>query len=141
MPRRTTQQQDRVAGFLYLLVALSAPTGLLYVPGNLIVTGDPLLWIPTVPGRRSPSEAPCLPLFLEDAAKLRGNRRRLRGGAGKPPVPQGKAFGAANRSGFPEDRSPSVSQATVAVRLPIMVTTAVDVWALLAETGVTVALP
>jgi hypothetical protein len=36
----STQQQARVAGFLYLLVALSAPIGLLYVPGKLIVSGN-----------------------------------------------------------------------------------------------------
>jgi hypothetical protein len=32
------QQQARRAGFLYLLLALSAPIGLLYVPGKLIVS-------------------------------------------------------------------------------------------------------
>ena len=37
---RTVQQQARFAGFLYLLMALTAPWGLLYVPGKLIVTGD-----------------------------------------------------------------------------------------------------
>jgi len=36
----STQQQARVAGFLYLLLALSAPIGLLYVPGKLIVSGN-----------------------------------------------------------------------------------------------------
>jgi hypothetical protein len=36
----STQQQARVAGFLYLLIALSAPIGLLYVPGKLIVSGN-----------------------------------------------------------------------------------------------------
>jgi hypothetical protein len=36
----STKQQARVAGFLYLLVALSAPVGLLYVPSKLIVSGD-----------------------------------------------------------------------------------------------------
>jgi hypothetical protein len=36
----STQHQARVAGFLYLLLALSAPLGLLYVPGRLIVSGD-----------------------------------------------------------------------------------------------------
>ena len=36
----STQQQARAAGFLYLLVALSAPIGLLYVPGKLIVSGN-----------------------------------------------------------------------------------------------------
>jgi hypothetical protein len=34
------QHQARVAGFLYLLLALSAPIGLLYVPGKLIVSGN-----------------------------------------------------------------------------------------------------
>src|SRR5688572_16898059 len=37
---RSTKQQARVAGFLYLLVALSAPFGLLYVPAKLIVSGN-----------------------------------------------------------------------------------------------------
>ena len=36
----STQQQARVAGRLYLLLALSAPIGLLYVPGKLIVSGN-----------------------------------------------------------------------------------------------------
>jgi hypothetical protein len=36
----STQHQARVAGFLYLLMALSAPIGLLYVPGKLIVSGN-----------------------------------------------------------------------------------------------------
>ena len=36
----STQQQARVAGFLYLLLALIAPIGLLYVPGKLIVSGN-----------------------------------------------------------------------------------------------------
>jgi hypothetical protein len=35
---RTIQQQARFAGFLYLILALSAPIGLLYVPGQLIVS-------------------------------------------------------------------------------------------------------
>lgn len=34
------KHQARVAGFLYLLLALIAPIGLLYVPGQLIVSGD-----------------------------------------------------------------------------------------------------
>ncbi len=34
----STKQQARVAGFLYLLLALIAPIGLLYVPGKLIVS-------------------------------------------------------------------------------------------------------
>ncbi len=37
---RTTRQQARVAGVLYLLLGLIAPIGLLYVPGRLIVAGD-----------------------------------------------------------------------------------------------------
>lgn len=37
---RSIKQQARVAGFLYLLVGLTAPIGLLYVPGKLIVSGD-----------------------------------------------------------------------------------------------------
>jgi hypothetical protein len=37
---RTTQQQARVAGFLYLLLGVGAPFGLLYVPGKLIVSGN-----------------------------------------------------------------------------------------------------
>jgi len=37
---RSTEQQARVAGFLYLLIALVAPIGLLYVPGELIVLGN-----------------------------------------------------------------------------------------------------
>lgn len=37
---RTTKQQARVAGFLYVLLALSAPIGLLYVPARLIAAGD-----------------------------------------------------------------------------------------------------
>lgn len=37
---RSTQQQARHAGKLYLLLALSAPLGLMYVPGKLLVEGD-----------------------------------------------------------------------------------------------------
>jgi hypothetical protein len=37
---RSTKQQARFAGFLYLLMAFIAPIGLLYVPGKLIVSGD-----------------------------------------------------------------------------------------------------
>lgn len=37
---RSTKQQARVAGFLYLVLALIAPVGLLVVPGQLIVHGD-----------------------------------------------------------------------------------------------------
>lgn len=36
----STQRQARFAGFLYLLMALSAPIGLMYVPGKLIVSGN-----------------------------------------------------------------------------------------------------
>jgi Domain of unknown function (DUF4386) len=36
----STRRQARVAGLLYLLLALTAPIGLLYVPGRLIVSGD-----------------------------------------------------------------------------------------------------
>src|SRR5258706_4818397 len=36
----STQQQARYAGFLYLILALIAPIGLLYVPGKLIVSGN-----------------------------------------------------------------------------------------------------
>lgn len=36
----TVQRQARVAGVLYLLLLLTAPIGLLYVPGKLIVSGD-----------------------------------------------------------------------------------------------------
>ncbi len=37
---RSTQQQARFAGFLYLLLCLIAPIGLLYVPSKLIVYGN-----------------------------------------------------------------------------------------------------
>ncbi len=37
---RTTKQQARFAGLLYFLLALSAPWGLMYVPGKLIVGGN-----------------------------------------------------------------------------------------------------
>ena len=37
---RSTRQQARRAGLLYLLLALTAPLGLLYVPGRLIVQGN-----------------------------------------------------------------------------------------------------
>ncbi len=36
----STKHQARAAGFLYLLLALIAPIGLLYVPGKLIVHGN-----------------------------------------------------------------------------------------------------
>jgi hypothetical protein len=36
----TTKQQARKAGVLYLLLALTAPIGLIYVPGQLIVAGN-----------------------------------------------------------------------------------------------------
>jgi hypothetical protein len=35
-----TRKDARVAGVLYLLIAIIAPIGLMYVPGQLIVTGD-----------------------------------------------------------------------------------------------------
>jgi hypothetical protein len=35
-----TKKTARVAGFLYLLIGITAPIGLLYVPGTLIVPGD-----------------------------------------------------------------------------------------------------
>ena len=37
---RSTQQEARRAGVIYLLLALFAPFGLLYVPGRIIVGGD-----------------------------------------------------------------------------------------------------
>jgi uncharacterized protein DUF4386 len=37
---RSTRQQARKAGFLYLIMGLIAPIGLLYVPGKLIVYGN-----------------------------------------------------------------------------------------------------
>jgi hypothetical protein len=37
---RSTKDQARFAGFLYLLLALSAPIGLVYVPSKLIVSGN-----------------------------------------------------------------------------------------------------
>ncbi len=36
----STKKQARVAGLWYLLIAISAPIGLIYVPGKLIVAGD-----------------------------------------------------------------------------------------------------
>jgi hypothetical protein len=36
----STKQQARAAGLLYLLIAVTAPVGLLYVPGKLIVQGN-----------------------------------------------------------------------------------------------------
>jgi hypothetical protein len=36
----STKKQARVAGWLYLLAAIPAPIGLVYVPGKLIVSGD-----------------------------------------------------------------------------------------------------
>jgi hypothetical protein len=36
----STRQQARSAGFLYLLLAFTAPVGLLYVPGKLLVSGN-----------------------------------------------------------------------------------------------------
>ena len=39
---RTIRQQARIAGFLYLLLALIAPIGLVYVPGTVFSPGDPV---------------------------------------------------------------------------------------------------
>ncbi len=36
----STKKQARVAGLLYLLLGITAPIGLIYVPGRLIVPGD-----------------------------------------------------------------------------------------------------
>ena len=36
----STKKQARVAGLLYLLIGITAPIGLIYVPGKLIVAGD-----------------------------------------------------------------------------------------------------
>lgn len=38
---QSQQRALRVAGWLYFLMALTAPLGLLYIPGKLIVAGDP----------------------------------------------------------------------------------------------------
>jgi hypothetical protein len=38
---RSTRQQARLAGLLYLLMALTAPLGLIVVPGRVVVAGDP----------------------------------------------------------------------------------------------------
>jgi hypothetical protein len=37
---KSTKQQARAAGFLYVILALIAPIGLMYVPGKLIVSGN-----------------------------------------------------------------------------------------------------
>jgi len=37
---RSTQQQARIAGVLYLLLGLTAPIGLIYVPSQLFVSGN-----------------------------------------------------------------------------------------------------
>jgi hypothetical protein len=37
---RSTKQQARIAGALYLILGLAAPIGLLYVPGKIIVSGN-----------------------------------------------------------------------------------------------------
>jgi hypothetical protein len=37
---RTIKKQARLAGFLYFLIGITAPIGLLYVPGKVIVSGD-----------------------------------------------------------------------------------------------------
>jgi hypothetical protein len=36
----STRKQARIAGLLYVLIAVTAPAGLIYVPGKLFVTGD-----------------------------------------------------------------------------------------------------
>jgi hypothetical protein len=36
----STRKQARIAGLLYVLIAATAPIGLIYVPGKLLVTGD-----------------------------------------------------------------------------------------------------
>ena len=36
----STRKQARIAGFLYALIAVTAPIGLIYVPGKLFVIGD-----------------------------------------------------------------------------------------------------
>ncbi len=36
----STKKQARIAGLLYLLIGITAPIGLVYVPGKLIVAGD-----------------------------------------------------------------------------------------------------
>ena len=36
----STRKQARIAGLLYVLIAVTAPVGLIYVPGKLFVTGD-----------------------------------------------------------------------------------------------------
>src|SRR5262245_12340536 len=40
MGMRTIKQQARVAGILYFILGVTAPIGLLYVPGKLIVPGN-----------------------------------------------------------------------------------------------------
>jgi hypothetical protein len=35
-----TKKQARVAGLLYLLIGITVPIGLVYIPGKLIVAGD-----------------------------------------------------------------------------------------------------
>lgn len=37
---RTIKQQARFAGLLYMVIGVTAPIGLMYVPGKLIVSGD-----------------------------------------------------------------------------------------------------
>jgi hypothetical protein len=36
----STKKQARIAGLLYVLIAVTAPVGLIYVPGKLFVSGD-----------------------------------------------------------------------------------------------------
>jgi hypothetical protein len=36
----STRKQARIAGLLYVLIAVTAPVGLIYVPGKLFVAGD-----------------------------------------------------------------------------------------------------
>jgi len=36
----STRKQARIAGLLYALIAVTAPVGLIYVPGKLFVAGD-----------------------------------------------------------------------------------------------------
>jgi hypothetical protein len=53
----STKQQARVAGLLYLLLALSAPIGLIYVPGK--VAELPIVfWLLIWGAKRRPTDAP-----------------------------------------------------------------------------------
>src|SRR6188474_2041224 len=49
----TIKKQARLAGFLYLLLGVTAPIGLLYVPGKLMVPDDAAATIQNI--RNSPS--------------------------------------------------------------------------------------